>query len=96
MCKIQVRTSTKIKKYQQILLPTVSFKTESIHLININITYRLGETNISIGITQKQVILLKHQFSQHVQLLTQNYMLFTLTDKYQKITQNIKIMLVCN
>lgn len=44
--------------------------------------------------TQKQIILFKQQLTQHVQLITQNYLLCTLSKKFQNNCRKYKIMLV--
>jgi len=44
--------------------------------------------------TQKQIILFKQQLTQHVQLITQNYMLCTMSKKFQNNCRKYKIMLV--
>ncbi|XP_015373341.1 PREDICTED: MATH and LRR domain-containing protein PFE0570w-like isoform X2 [Diuraphis noxia] len=43
--------------------------------------------------TQKQIILFKQQLTQHVQLITQNYLLCTLSKKFQNNCRKYKIML---
>jgi len=48
-------------------------------------------TNI---MTQKQIILYKQQLTQHVQLITQNYLLSTMSKKYQNNCRKFKSMLV--
>lgn len=44
--------------------------------------------------TQKQIILFKQQLTQHVQLITQNYLLCTLSKKFHNNFRKYKIMLV--
>ena len=44
--------------------------------------------------TQKQIILFKLQLTQHVQLITQNYLLCTMSKKFQMNCRKYKIMLV--
>ncbi|CAI6353935.1 unnamed protein product [Macrosiphum euphorbiae] len=43
--------------------------------------------------TQKQIILFKQQLTQHVQLITQNYLLCTMSKKFQMNCRKYKIML---
>jgi len=45
--------------------------------------------------TQKQIVLFKQQLTQHVQLMTQSYLLSTLSKKFQKNCRKFRIMLVC-
>jgi len=44
--------------------------------------------------TQKQIILFKQQLTQHVQLITQNYLLCTMSKKFQINCRKYKVMLV--
>jgi len=44
--------------------------------------------------TQKQIILFKQQLTQHVQLITQNYLLCTMSKKFLINCRKYKIMLV--
>lgn len=53
--------------------------------VNIN-----NQVNI---MTQKQIILFKQQLTQHVQLITQNYLLCTMSKKFQNNCRKYKIML---
>lgn len=47
------------------------------------------------NMTGKRIILLKHQMTQHVQLLIQSYLLCTMSDKFNRETKKLKTMLVC-
>jgi len=53
--------------------------------------YISNQVNI---MTQKQIILFKQQLTQHVQLITQNYLLCTMSKKFQINCRKYKIMLV--
>lgn len=47
------------------------------------------------GLTSKELILLKYQFTQHIQLLTQSYLLCTMVDNFKCQIRKLKTMLVC-
>lgn len=51
----------------------------------------ISQANI---MTQKQIILYKQQLTQHVQLITQNYLLSSMSKKYQNNCRKFKSMLV--
>jgi len=51
----------------------------------------ISQVNI---MTQKQIILFKQQLTQHVQLITQNYLLSSMSKKYQNNCRKFKAMLV--
>jgi len=46
------------------------------------------------GLTSKQLILLKYQLTQHIQLVTQSYLLCTMVDNFKSQIRKLKTMLV--
>lgn len=52
-------------------------------------------TNQEFGMIPTQIILFKHQLTQHVQLITQSYLLCTMAKKLMCYCQQLINMLVC-
>ncbi|XP_025191042.1 GON-4-like protein [Melanaphis sacchari] len=68
-----------------------NFNEEMSVITNIVPQYvNINQVNI---MTQKQIILFKQQLTQHVQLITQNYLLSTMSKKYQNNCRKYKAML---
>lgn len=67
---------------------------EDVSVITIIVPQYVNINNQVNIMTQKQIILFKQQLTQHVQLITQNYLLCTMSKKFQNNCRKYKIMLV--